>query len=80
MAYNLACRSRNRRAYSDASLFTSAMHAISVISGAAVKTFAGKSDDVTELYMGQGPPIWNNRDDTTVLRDAGGNAVSQRSG
>jgi competence protein ComEC len=49
--------------------------------GASVKISTGKgSDGATELYMGRGSPVWNNDGDTAILKDADGNAVSQRSG
>lgn len=49
--------------------------------GASVKVFSGKgSDSASGLYIGRGSPIWNNNGDTAVLRDAGGNVISQRSG
>ncbi len=49
-------------------------------SGASVKVFSGKgSDGAAKLYIGGGSPVWNNNGDMAVLRDAGGNIVSQRS-
>lgn len=50
-------------------------------SGASVKVFLGKgSNDAAKLYAGRVSPVWNNNGDTAVLRDAGGNVVSQRRG
>ena len=53
----------------------------SLASGASVKVFTGKgTDSPSELYMGLGSPVWNNKGDVATLKDAGGHMVSQRSG
>jgi hypothetical protein len=48
---------------------------------ASAKVFTGKgSDSAAELYIGRGSPVWNNDGDTAILKDTGGNVISQRSG
>ncbi len=48
---------------------------------ASAKVFTGEETDSTsELYMGLGSPVWNNKGYVATLKDAGGHMVSQRSG
>lgn len=52
----------------------------SLASGASVKVFTGKgTDSSSELYMGMGSPVWNNKGDMGTLKDAAGHIVSQKS-
>lgn len=52
----------------------------SLASGASVKVFTGKGvDSLSELYIGMGLPVWNNKGDMATLKDAAGRIVSQRS-